>query len=512
MHYDRKEDLPMKVLIANRGEIAVRIMRACRELGVATVAVHADCDRLAPHVRYADEAVGLDADEAVDSYLRIDKLIDAARRTGADAVHPGYGFLAENADFAQAAVDAGLCVVGPRPEVIALMGGKTAAREAAARAGVPIVPGSGGPLPADARDDELRRTGEEIGYPLFVKAVAGGGGKGMRLVRPGADLVNAVRGAASEATAAFGDGAVYLERAIERGRHIEVQLLADAHGTVVPFVERECSIQRRHQKLIEETPSVAVDDATRRALAGAAAALAREVGYTNAGTIEFLLDRDGKFYFLEMNTRLQVEHPVTEMVTGLDLVRWQLRIARGEPLTIDPERALAPRGHAIECRVYAEDPDAGFLPSPGRLSAHRPPGGPGVRVDAGVEPGFEVPVHYDSMVSKLVAWDEDRPTAIERMLRALGEYEVGGVPTTVPLFRWILRLDDFAAGRFDTTYLDRALAERGGTPFVEPPADGEETAILAAAIHTALRAGNGGRGRPETVRFWRRAARLEGLR
>ena len=503
----------MKVLIANRGEIAVRIMRACRELGIATVAVHADCDRLAPHVRYADEAVGLDADEAAHSYLRIDKLIDAARRTGADAVHPGYGFLAENSDFAQAAVDAGLCVVGPRPEVIALMGGKTAAREAAARAGVPIVPGSGGPLPADATDDDLRRAGEAVGYPLFVKAVAGGGGKGMRLVRPGADLVNAARGAASEARAAFGSGAVYLERAIERGRHIEVQLLADAHGTVVPFVERECSIQRRHQKLIEETPSVAVDDPTRRALAEAAAALARAVGYTNAGTIEFLLDGDGKFYFLEMNTRLQVEHPVTEMVTGLDLVRWQLRIARGDRLTIDPERALVPRGHAVECRVYAEDPDAGFLPSPGRLSAHRPPAGPGVRVDAGVESGFEVPVHYDSMVSKLVVWDEDRTAAIERMHRALVEYEVAGVPTTVPLFRWILRLDDFVTGRFDTTYLDRALAERDGAPFVDPPADGEETAILAAAVHTALRgASGGGRGRPAALGAWRRAARLEGLR
>ena len=343
----------MKVLIANRGEIAVRIMRGCRETGLPTVAVYSDCDRLAPHVRYADEAVALEADEPAASYLHVEKIIAAARRTGADAVHPGYGFLAENAAFAQAVVDAGLRFIGPPAGVIELMGGKTAAREAAARAGVPIVPGSGGPLPDGATDAELQEAGEAIGYPIFVKAVAGGGGKGMRLVREPESLARAIEGARSEAASAFGDGAVYLERCIERGRHIEVQLLADEHGTVVPFVERECSIQRRHQKVIEETPSPVVGIETRRALAGAAARLAGEVGYTNAGTIEFLLDDADNFYFLEMNTRLQVEHPITEMVTGIDLVRWQLRITQGERLDLDPERALAPDGHAIECRAVS---------------------------------------------------------------------------------------------------------------------------------------------------------------
>ncbi len=480
-------------------------------MGLATVAVYSDCDRLAPHVRYADEAVPLEADESAASYLRVDKLISAAGHTGATAVHPGYGFLAENADFARAAVDAGLCFIGPTADVIALMGGKTAARAAAAAAGVPIVPGSDAALSVQTTDEALSAAGHAIGYPLFVKAVAGGGGKGMRLVRAAEDLSHAVQGARSEATTAFGNGDVYLERCIERGRHIEVQLLADEHGTVIPFVERECSIQRRHQKVIEETPSVAVDASTRRALADAAAALARAVGYTNAGTIEFLLDPGGRFYFLEMNTRLQVEHPVTEMVTGVDLVRWQLRIACGERLTLDPERALTPDGHAIECRVYAEDPEAGFMPCPGLISIHRPPAGPGIRVDAGVDAGFEVPVHYDAMVAKVIAWGTDRSRAIERMQRALSEYEIGGVRTTVPMFRWLLAHADFIGGGFDTTFLDRVLADRSGALFGDAPADGEETAVVAAAIHALLGAG----ASPETEaepRAWRRAARLEGLR
>ena len=508
----------MKVLVANRGEIAVRIMRTCREMGLPTVAVWSDCDRMAPHVRYADEAVGLEADAPGESYLRIDKIIAAAARTGADAVHPGYGFLAENASFARAVQDAGLTFIGPSADVIDLMGGKTAARAVAARAGVPIVPGSGAPLPVDADPDDLQAVGEAVGYPLFVKAVAGGGGKGMRLVREPDALLRAIEGARSEAASAFGDGSVYLERCIERGRHIEVQLLADTHGTVVPFVERECSIQRRHQKVIEESPSPVVSDATRRALADAAASLAREVGYTNAGTIEMLYDDDGSFYFLEMNTRLQVEHPVTEMVTGIDLVRWQLRIARGERLDIDPERALTPDGHAIECRVYAEDPDAGFMPCPGLLVAHSPPAGPGIRVDAGVAAGFEVPVHYDSMVAKLIAHASDRQTAIARMDRALGEYEIAGVPTTIPLFRWLLAHDDVVAARFDTTFLDRVLAERNGDPFLEAPGDGEETAILAAALSVALGGGAAasGAGAPPAAGAhasrWKQTARVEGLR
>ena len=507
--------MPMKVLIANRGEIAVRIMRGCREMGLPTVAIYSDCDRLAPHVRYADEAVALEADEPAGSYLHVEKILAAARRTGADAVHPGYGFLAENGGFAQAVADAGLRFIGPPAGVIELMGGKTAAREAAGRAGVPIVPGSGGPLPEDATEAELREAGDSVGYPIFVKAVAGGGGKGMRLVRAPEGLPRAIQGARSEAASAFGDGSVYLERCIERGRHIEVQLLADEHGTVVPFVERECSIQRRHQKVIEETPSPVVAIETRRALAAAAARLAEEVGYTNAGTIEFLLDEAGNFYFLEMNTRLQVEHPITEMVTGIDLVRWQLRITQGERLDVDPARALAPDGHAIECRVYAEDPNAGFMPCPGLIETHRPPEGPGIRVDAGVAAGFEVPVHYDSMVAKVIAHAADRSLAIDRMDRALAEYDIGGVPTTVPMFRWLLRHDDFVAGRFDTTFLDRVLAGRSGSAFLDPPDDAEELAVIAAALSVALGrsapAGGAAAG-PAVGGRWKQAARVEGLR
>ena len=510
----------MKVLVANRGEIAVRIMRACHEMGLPAVAVYSDCDRLSPHVRYADEAVGLGADAPGESYLRIEKIIDAARRTGADAIHPGYGFLAENAAFARAVTDAGLTFIGPSADVIELMGGKTAARAAAAHAGVPIVPGSGGALPDAATPEQLQAAGDEVGYPIFVKAVAGGGGKGMRLVREPGALLRAIEGARSEAASAFGNGAVYLERCIQHGRHIEVQLLADMHGTVVPFVERECSIQRRHQKVIEESPSPVVDAEARRALADAAASLARDVGYTNAGTIEMLYDEDGSFYFLEMNTRLQVEHPVTEMVTGIDLVRWQLRIAQGERIDIDPERALTPDGHAIECRVYAEDPNAGFMPCPGLLTVHRPPAGPGVRVDAGVEAGFEVPIYYDSMVAKLLAHASDRATAIARMRRALTEYEIGGVPTTIPLFRWLLAQDDVVSGRFDTAFLDRILAERNGEPFVDPPEDGRETAILAAALSVALgsaTAAPSNSGGPEAARAprhsrWRWASRLDARR
>ena len=357
-----------KILIANRGEIAVRVIRACRELGISPVAIYSECDRTALHVRLADEAYPIGPSAPRESYLRADRVIDAVRRSRADAVHPGYGFLAENAEFAAAVGAAGATFIGPSPEAIAAMGSKTAARAAAARAGVPVVPGTADPLPHEMPDAEIAETASRIGYPLLVKAVAGGGGKGMRTVSDPADLSGAIASARSEAGAAFGDAAVYIERRITRPRHIEVQLLGDAHGTVVPFVERECSIQRRHQKVVEETPSVAVAPALRRAITSAAAAVARAVGYTNAGTIEFLLDESGAFYFLEMNTRLQVEHPVTEMVTGLDLVRWQIRIARGERLDVDPERLLTPNGHAIECRIYAEDPDNNFLPCPDAFS------------------------------------------------------------------------------------------------------------------------------------------------
>jgi acetyl-CoA carboxylase biotin carboxylase subunit len=506
----------MKVLIANRGEIAVRLMRACHEHDVATVAVYADCDRQSPHVRYAGQAVALGANEPAHSYLCVEKILAAAHETGADAIHPGYGFLAENASFARAVTTAGLTFIGPSAEVIDLMGGKVAARSAAASANFPTVPGTEGVIPEDASESGLQSLGDAVGYPLFVKAVAGGGGKGMRLVRTADLLLRAIESARSEATSAFGNGAVYLERCIEQGRHIEVQVLADHHGTVVPFVERECSIQRRHQKVIEESPSPVITEKTRRDLAEAAIRLVSSVGYTNAGTIECLYDeRSEEFYFLEMNTRLQVEHPVTEMVTGIDLVRWQLRIAQGEPLTIDPERALTPDGHAFECRVYAEDPAAGFLPSPGLLETYREPAGPGIRVDAGVEAGFEVPMFYDSMVSKVISHAVDRRHAIARMVRALSEYEISGVPTTVPLFKWLLEDADFVAGRFDTTYLDRVLEKRDGASFMLSTDDPlvEQLVITAAAISVAVNSAGSNSSQPNSDESskWRRAARIEGL-
>jgi acetyl-CoA carboxylase biotin carboxylase subunit len=505
-----------KVLVANRGEIAVRIIRACREMDLSTVAVFSECDRTALHVRFADEAYAVGPSAPRESYLRIDRIIDAARASGADAVHPGYGFLAENEDFAAAVRDAGLTFIGPTPEAIALMGSKTAARSAAAAAGVPIVPGTGAPLGAEVADDDIARIADEIGFPLLVKAVAGGGGKGMRTVVDRADLSSAVRAARSEASAAFGDAAVYLERRLVRPRHIEVQLLADHYGTVLPFVERECSIQRRHQKVVEETPSLVVAPSLRAALTSAAAAVARSVGYTNAGTIEFLLDEDGRFYFLEMNTRLQVEHPITEMVTGIDLVRWQLRIARGEHLDLDPARTTTPIGHAIECRIYAEDPDNNFLPSPGRIQQLRVPSGPGIRDDSGAAPGLEVPIFYDPMISKLVAWAEDRPSAIARMRRALSEYVVSGIRTTLPFFVWLLEQPDFTAGRFHTTYLDDVLKTRNGRPFVEPSPSAEDLAAIAAALQAAMASAGGSgaanSGSPSSAVRWKAQARAEALR
>jgi acetyl-CoA carboxylase biotin carboxylase subunit len=511
----------MKVLIANRGEIAVRIVRACREMGLPTVAVYSDCDRNARHVREADQAFHLGPSEAARSYLRIDAIVDVARRAGADAVHPGYGFLAENAGFARACRDAGLTFIGPSPEAIALMGSKTAAREAAIKAGVPVVPGTEKPLDERVTDAEVARVADTVGYPLVVKAVAGGGGKGMRTVDDRASLGAAIRTARSEAGSAFGDSTIYLERRILRPRHVEIQLLGDTHGTILPFVERECSIQRRHQKVVEESPSMAVAPELRRRMADAAVAVAKTVDYSSAGTIEFLLDSNGAFYFLEMNTRLQVEHPVTEMVTSIDLVHWQIRIARGEALEIDPDRALTPHGHAIECRIYAEDPDQGFLPSPGLIRGLRPAAGPGVRDDSGVSVGYTVPVYYDSMIAKLVAWGGSRREAVDRMGRALREYQVLGIRTTIPFFLWLMQQPDYLAGRYDTTYLDRLLAERAGGPepdragrFNALTCDEEELAAIAVGIDAYLRASPWGDAAQQAGApgLWKQAARREALR
>jgi acetyl-CoA carboxylase biotin carboxylase subunit len=490
-------------------------MRACRDMGIQTVAVYSDCDRTAPFVRYADEAVALGGNAPGESYLRIDKILDAAQRTKASAIHPGYGFLAENSKFARACRDAKIKFIGPAPEVMDSLGGKTAARDMAIAAGAPVVPGTDGPVAETLSDAEVLAIGAKIGYPLMVKAVAGGGGKGMRVVASPDALVNAVRTARSEARTSFGDAAVFFERRLLRPRHVEIQVLGDEHGTVLPFVERECSIQRRHQKVIEETPSMVVSPELRAKIAGAAAAVTKKAGYTNAGTVEFLLDEDGSFYFLEVNTRLQVEHPVTEMVTGLDLVQLQIRVAQGEKLTLDPQRLLTPHGHAIECRVYAEDPENRFMPGPGLIRHLRAPAGPGIRDDSGVAAGFEVPIYYDSLISKVIAWGEDRPQAISRMARALSEYEIGGLKTTIPFFQWILHDPDFLAARMDTTLLDRVLEAREGQPFQEVSDESVEAALIGAALHTFLQGRRtsekhgGGRGAGSA---WQQAARVGGLR
>ena len=480
-------------------------------MGISPVAIYSECDRAALHVRLADEAHAVGPNAPRDSYLRIDRIVDAAKKAGADGVHPGYGFLAENDAFARAVRDAGLTFIGPSPDAIALMGSKTAARAAARKAGVPLVPGGDDPIAPDATREQIQASGDRIGYPLLVKAVSGGGGKGMRTVHNAGDLFGAVTAARSEAGTAFGDPAVYLERRLVRPRHIEVQLLGDLHGTVVPFVERECSIQRRHQKVVEETPSPVVTPELRRAITSAAAAVAKSVGYTNAGTIEFLLDEGGRFYFLEMNTRLQVEHPITEAVTGLDLVRWQIAVARGDRFDVDPARMLEPNGHAIECRIYAEDPDNNFLPSPGHILDLRAPAGPGIRDDSGVEAGNDVPIYYDPLISKLIAWAEDRPAAIGRMRRALGEYVVSGIRTTLPFFAWLLSQREFVDGAFHTAYLDELLASRNGRPFLEAPPAHEDVAVIAAALRAVL-SPTAANAAPESSGRWKVQARSEGLR
>lgn len=438
-----------KVLIANRGEIALRIIRTLREMGIRSVAVYSDIDRAALHVRKADEAAPIGPAASSESYLNIERILDAARRHGVEAIHPGYGFLSENAAFAQACEDAGFTFIGPSPRSISLMGSKTEARRVAESGGAPIVPGAESGLAAFARD---------AGFPVMLKAVAGGGGKGMRRVDRMEDLNSALDAASSEALRAFGDGRIYAEKLIENARHIEIQIFGDRHGNLVHLGERECSVQRRHQKVIEESPSPLVSRmrGMRERMGEAALLAARAAGYYNAGTVEFLADNSGSFYFLEMNTRLQVEHPVTELVTGLDLVRLQIEVAAGGHLPFTQDQ-IALRGSAIECRIYAEDPANNFFPSPGKIDQLSEPGGPGVRVDSGIYPGWTVPIEYDPMLSKLIVWSDTREHAIERMLRALAEYHVGGIKSNIPLFQAILNDPAFRAGALHTSYLDQLL-------------------------------------------------------
>ncbi len=445
--------LPLsKVLIANRGEIAVRIIRACRDLGLASVAVYSDADRDALHVRMADEAVHLGPAQASESYLNIPKVLDAAKRTGAGAIHPGYGFLSENADFADACAAAGLIFVGPPGDVMRLLGEKTSAKRIASSAGVPIVPGYNAGL-RDAK--EAARVAAEIGYPVLLKAAAGGGGKGIRFVTVPDELEAALRLAKSEAKSAFGDDTVYMEKAVHPARHIEVQIFADTHGNVIHLGERECSIQRRHQKLIEESPSVALDADLRARFTAAAVALAKAAGYINAGTCEFLLGPDGNFYFLEVNTRLQVEHPVTEWCTGLDLVREQLRIAAGLPLSVT-QGEITFRGHAIEARITAEDALNRFLPASGSIDALHDPAGPGVRLESALFEGLAIPLFYDSLLAKLICWGRDRDEALARLRRALDEYVIAGIRTTIPFHQWLVRNPRFLAGDFSTDFVAEA--------------------------------------------------------
>ncbi len=444
-----------KILIANRGEIAVRIMRTAREMGIGTVAIYSDVDREALHVLTADESVALGASDPASSYLNVDKIIEAAKQTGAEAIHPGYGFLAENAAFADRVVEEGLVFIGPPGRVMAQLGDKTQARKTMADRNVPIIPGM---TETESDPDKLATIAEQLGYPVLVKAAAGGGGKGMRVVQSPGQLREAVQLATSEALSAFGDGSIYLEKYLDRPRHVEFQILADEFGNVVHLFERECSVQRRHQKIIEETPSPAVDSDLRARMGDAAVAVARASGYVNAGTVEFLLDQSGRFYFLEVNTRLQVEHPITEMTTGLDLVRHQIEIAAGKPLPFRQED-LVPRGHAIECRIYAEDPEADFMPAPGKVLLFQPAEGPGVRFDHGVYSGCQVPVQYDPILGKLVVWAENREAACRRMIRALRESVILGVKTPVEFLLDVIGSPAFQAGDTHTRFIEEHFAQ-----------------------------------------------------
>jgi acetyl-CoA carboxylase biotin carboxylase subunit len=476
-----------KVLIANRGEIAVRIIRACRELGLATVAVYSEVDRGALHVRMADEAYAIGPAPALQSYLHIERLLEVARKSGAQAVHPGYGFLSENAAFVEACQEAGLIVVGPPAAVQRAVGEKTAARRTAQEVGVPIVPGA---LADDEDEALIVERAARLGYPLLLKAAAGGGGKGIRFVRDPRDLLPSLRTARSEAGSAFGDSRVYMEKAVSPARHIEVQFIADTYGNVVHLGERECSIQRRHQKLIEESPSPALDEELRARITAAAVRLARAIKYVNAGTAEFLLGPDRDFYFLEVNARIQVEHPVTEWRTGIDLVQEQLRVAAGLPLSFSQEQVVY-RGAAIECRISAEDPFNRFLPATGTVQALQEPAGPGVRVDSSLYPGLQVPLFYDPLLSKLIVWGQDRAQAIARMRRALAEYQIVGLPTTLPFARWLMEHPRFLAGDLSTDFVaeewEPFVQRREERTTASPPAEGQlSPAEVAALVGTVL--------------------------
>jgi len=494
-----------RVLVANRGEIAVRVLRACRELGLHTVAVYSEVDHNALHVRYADEAYCIGPAPARESYLRIDRIIDVAIRAKAEAIHPGYGFLAENDHFARACAEAGIVFIGPPPQAMQAMGDKIEARRTVSKQGVPVVPGTYEPL----RDDEMIAAANQVGFPLFVKASAGGGGKGMRRVEKIEELGNAITRARSEAESAFGDGTLYLERIVKPARHIEFQILADTRGNVIHLGERECSIQRRHQKMVEESPSVALDDKLREKMGRAAVAVAKAAGYVNAGTIEFLFDKDRNFYFLEMNTRLQVEHPVTELVTGTDIVKEQLRIASGRPLSYQ-QKDVQQRGWAIECRITAEDPHNGFLPSTGKIISLHEPTGPGVRLESALYEGFEVSLYYDPLIAKLCVWGQDRATAIMRVKRALGEYKILGIATSIPFHQRLFQSTSFIGGHFDTTFLDERFAmEQGGSE------EKERVAAIFAALLThdrRQRALNIPPPASSARGGWKRFGALEGLR
>jgi acetyl-CoA carboxylase biotin carboxylase subunit len=501
-----------KILIANRGEIAVRVIRACRELGIASVAVFSDVDRAALFVRKADEAYHIGPAAAAESYLNIPKIIDVARRSGAEAIHPGYGFLSENPNFAQACADAGIKFIGPTAASMEMMGSKTRARQHMDSAGVPFVPGTSRGVDSL---EEAEQVAARIGYPVMLKAAAGGGGKGMRLVESSKDLRSALDSARSEAQRAFGDSEVYIEKYIVNPRHIEMQVLADEHGNCVWLGERECSIQRRHQKVLEESPSPLVDADMRRRMGEIAVRVAKAANYTNAGTVEFLSDQQKNFYFLEMNTRLQVEHPVTELITGLDLVHLQIRIAAGEKLPFTQEQVQI-RGHAMECRIYAEDPDNNYFPSPGKITLLLAPSGPGIRRDSGMYEGWSVPIDYDPLLAKLIGYGSDRRQTIGRLRRALNEYFVGGIKTNISLFRRILEDPDFQAGKLDTGFLDRLL--------VKPPKQGDrrdsDVAAIAAGLFAVLDPGTGaaastngtGNSSDSTTSTWKKSARVDALR